>query len=56
MLSTNQFAGWLAQKSITSAKGIGTCDALLCVAHTLQSALEIGQDDRMVQIDFMCRF
>ena len=24
-------------------KGLGTCDALLCVSHTLQSALENGQ-------------
>ena len=24
-------------------KGLGTCDALLCVAHTLQSALEMGR-------------
>ena len=25
-------------------KGLGTCDALLCVSHTLQRALENGQD------------
>ena len=37
-------------------KGLGTCDALLCVAHTLQSALEIGQDSRIVQIDFNAAF
>ena len=24
-------------------QGLGTCDALLCVAHTLQSALEMGR-------------
>ena len=29
-----------------------TCDALLCMSHTLQSALESGQEARMVQIDF----
>ena len=23
-------------------KGLGTCDALLCMSHTLQSALESG--------------
>ena len=23
-------------------KGLGTCDALLCVSHTLRSALESG--------------
>ena len=31
---------------------IGTCDALLFVAHTLQSALEMGKEARIVQIDF----
>ena len=29
-------------------KGLGTCDALLCVSHTLQSALESGQEAGMV--------
>ena len=33
-------------------KGLGTCDALLCVSHTLQNALESGYEARMVQIDF----
>ena len=33
-------------------KGLGTCDALLNVAHTLQSVLETGQEARIVQIDF----
>ena len=33
-------------------KGLGTFDALLCVSHTLQSALESGQEARIVQIDF----
>ena len=37
-------------------KGLGTCDALLCVAYTLQSDLEIWQDDRIVQIDFSATF
>ena len=37
-------------------KGLGTCDALICVAHTLQSALEMGQEDRIVQIDFSAAF
>ena len=36
----------------TVFKGLGTCDALLCVSHTLQSALESGQEARIVQIDF----
>ena len=29
-----------------------SCDALLCVSHTLQSALESGHEARIVQIDF----
>ena len=33
VLPTTQFAYW---------KGLGTCDALLCVAHTLQNDLEMG--------------
>ena len=37
-------------------KGLGTCDTLLCVSHTLQSALESGQDARIVQIDFSAAF
>ena len=43
VLPTTQFAYW---------KGLGTCDALLCVSYTLQSALERGQEARIVQIDF----
>ena len=37
-------------------KGLGTCDALLCVSHTQQSALESGQETRIVQIDFSAGF
>ena len=33
-----------------------TCDALLYVSHILQSALEIGQEARIVQIDFSAAF
>ena len=47
MLLTTQFA---------YQKCLGTCDALLCVSHTLQSALESGQKDRIVQIDFSAAF
>ena len=43
VLPTTQFA---------YRNGLGTCDALLCVSHTLQSALENGQEARIVQIDF----
>ena len=37
-------------------KGLDTCDALLCVAHSLQSALETWQEARIVQIDFSAAF
>ena len=43
MLPTTQFA---------YQKGLGTCDELLCVSHTLQRVLESGQEARIVQIDF----
>ena len=33
-------------------KSLGTCDALLCVSHTLQSVLDRRQEARIVQIDF----
>ena len=33
-------------------KGLGTCDALLCVSHSLRS----GQEARTVQIDFSAAF
>ena len=47
MIPTTQFA---------FRKGLGTYDALLCVSHTLQSALESGQEARIVQIDFSAAF
>ena len=37
-------------------KGLGTYDALLCVSHALQSALESGQEARTVKIDFSAAF
>ena len=37
-------SGVLPTTKFTYRKGLGTCDALLCVSHTLQSALESGQD------------
>ena len=37
-------------------KGLGTCDAFLCVAHTLQNVLEMWQEARIVQIDFSAAF
>ena len=47
VLPTTQFA---------YKRGLGNYDALLCVAHTLQSALEMGQEVRIVQIDFSAAF
>ena len=43
VLPTTQFACW---------KCLGTCDALLYVSNTLQSALRSGQEARILQIDF----
>ena len=47
VLPTTQFA---------YRKGLGTCDAFLCVSHSLQSALESGHEARIVQIDFSAAF
>ena len=47
VLPTTQFA---------CRKGLGTCDALLCLFHALQSALESGQEARIVQIDFSAAY
>ena len=47
MFPTTQFAYW---------KGLDTCDALLCLSHTLHSALESGQEARILQIDFSASF
>ena len=49
-------SGVLPTTQFAYRKGLGTCDALLCVSHTLQSALERGQEARIVQIDFSVAF
>ena len=49
-------SGVLPTTQFAYRKGLGTCDALLCVAHTLQSALENGQEARIVQTDFSAAF
>ena len=46
-LPAAQFAYW---------KCLGTCDAILCMSHTLQSALESWQEARIVQVDFSAAF
>ena len=48
--------GVLLTTQFAYRKGLGTCDALLCVSHTLQSALNSGQEDRIEQIDFCAAF
>ena len=49
-------SGVLPTTQFAYQKGLGTCDALLCVSHTLQSALESGQEAQIVQIDFSAAF
>ena len=51
-----EHSGVLPTTQFAYRKGLGTCDALLCVSHTLQSALESGQEARIVQIDFSAAF
>ena len=51
-----ELSGVLLTTLFAYRKGLGTCDALLCVSHTLQSALESGQEARIVQIDFSAAF
>ena len=50
-----EYCGVLPTTKFAYRKGLarlGTCDALLCVSHTLQS----GQEARIVQIDFSAAF
>ena len=49
-------SGVLPTTQFAYRKGLGTCDALLCVSHMLQIALESGQYARIVQIDFSAAF
>ena len=49
-------SGVLPTTQFAYRKGLYTCDALLCVSHTLQSALESGQEAMIVQIDFSAAF
>ena len=49
-------SGVLPTTKFTYQKGLDTCDALLCVSHTLESALGSGQKARIVQIDFSAAF
>ena len=49
-------SGVLPTTQFAYRKCLGTCDALLCVSHTLQSALESGQEAQIMQIDFSPAF
>ena len=49
-------SGVLPTTQFAYRKGLGTCDALLFVSHTLQSALESGQEASFVLIDFSAAF
>ena len=51
-----EHCGVLITTQFAYRKGLGTCDVLLCVSHTLQSELENGQEARIVQIDFSTAF
>ena len=48
--------GVLRPTQFAYRKGLGSCDALLYVSHTLQSALKSGREARIVQIDFSAAF
>ena len=51
-----EHSGVLPSTQFAYREGLGTCDALLCASHTLQSSLESGQEARIVQIDFSAAF
>ena len=49
-------SGVLPTTQFAFRKGLGTCGPLLCISDTLQSALESGQEARIVQTDFSAAF
>ena len=49
-------SGVLPTTQFAYRKGLGTCDAPLCVSHTVQSEFESWQEARIVQIDFSGAF
>ena len=49
-------SGVLPTTQFAYRKGLGTCDAFLCVFHKQQCALESGQEARIVLIDFSSAF
>ena len=46
-------SGVLPTTQFAYGKCLGTCTALSYVSHTLQNALQSGQEDRIIQIDFI---
>ena len=51
-----EHCGVLPTTQFAYRKGLGTCDALLCVSHILQSVLESGQEATIVQINLSAAF
>ena len=51
-----EHCGVLPPTQFADRKGLSTCDSLLCVSHTLQSALESRHEARIVQIGFNAVF
>ena len=49
-------SGVLPTTKFANRKCLATCDALLCMSHTLQSVLESGHEARILQIDFSVTF
>ena len=49
-------SGVLPTTQFAYRKGLGACDVLLCVCHTLQSELESGLEVRIVHINFSADF
>ena len=49
-------SGVLPTIQFSYRKGLDICNALLCVSNTLQSALESGQEARIVDLDFSAAF
>ena len=47
-----EFNGVLPTTQFAYQNGLGACDALVCMSHTLQSALESVQEARIKQINF----
>ena len=49
-------SGVLPTTQFAYRKCLSTCDALLAVSHKLQSAMESGQEAKILQIDLIATF